>query len=85
MPCAVQVKGLQSEYTRLVDSGNGGGGGSAKAAQPAEPSAAGSGELPAGEVAELRRLLGDVEQQCSDLQVGGGILGPAWLAACLPA
>lgn len=67
-----QVKGLQSEYTRLVDSGTGGGdGGSAKAALPVESSAAGgagSGELPAGEVAELRRLLGEVEQQSSDLQ-----------------
>ena len=51
-PCAVQVKGLQSEYTRLVDSGNGGGGG-VKAAQPAEPSAAGSGELPPAEVVDM--------------------------------
>jgi hypothetical protein len=77
----VQVKGLQSEYTRLVDSGTGGGeGGSAKAALPVESSAAGgagSGELPAGEVAELRRLLGEVEQQSSDLQASG-----AW-GACL--
>ena len=72
------MKGLQSEYTRLVDSGATGGaeGGSAKAAQAVEPSAvgaAGSGELPAGEVAELRRLLGEVEQQSSDLQASGGM------------
>ncbi|PSC76080.1 arsenite methyltransferase [Micractinium conductrix] len=53
-----QVKGLQSEYTRMVDSGAAAG----KAAAPA------GGELPAGEVAEMRKLLADLEEQNSRLQ-----------------
>ncbi|KAL4421328.1 hypothetical protein ABPG75_010619 [Micractinium tetrahymenae] len=63
-----QVKGLQSEYTRMVDSA---GGASAKApAAPSEPSgaAAGAGGLSGEEVAELRRLVGDLEEQNSKLQ-----------------
>ena len=71
----LQVKGLQSEYTRMVDSGAAAG----KAAAPA------GGELPAGEVAEMRKLLADLEEQNSRLQVGraGGWRGGGWrLLAC---
>lgn len=65
----MQVKGLQSEYTRMVDSGGVGG---AAAGAPSGPAAGG---LSAAEVAELRRLVAELEQQNSKLQVCGGMRG----------
>lgn len=98
----LQVKGLQSEYTRMVDSNPAGVGAKvsagAAAAQPAGPAAgaAAAGGLSEGEVAELRRLLADLEQQNSTLQVtrqqhsgmvvvGLGLVGLVWEVAEAPA
>lgn len=59
-----QVKGLQSEYTRMVDSA---GGASAPATAPAGAAGAAQG-LGGEEVAELRKLVADLEQQNNKLQ-----------------
>lgn len=69
-PFPPQVQGLQSEYTRMVDSGTGAPSGpSAAAAGGGAKGAAGAAGLSADEVATLRKLVADLEQQNSKLQV----------------
>lgn len=65
-----QVQGLQSEYTRMVDSGGAASAPSGPAAGKA--GAAGAAGLSADEVATLRKLVADLEEQNSKLQVGPG-------------
>ncbi|KAI7838922.1 hypothetical protein COHA_007328 [Chlorella ohadii] len=76
----LQVQGLQSEYTRMVDSGGAAAGKTAAAAAPSGPSAAGaagtagsagaagSAGLSPEEVGTLRKLVADLEAQNSKLQ-----------------
>lgn len=66
-PFPPQVQGLQSEYTRMVDSGAGAPSGPSAAA--AGGGAKGAAGLSADEVATLRKLVADLEQQNSKLQV----------------
>ena len=66
-----QVQGLQSEYTRMVDSGGAASAPSGPAAA-GKAGAAGAAGLSADEVATLRKLVADLEEQNSKLQVGPG-------------